>query len=59
MWFEDNIEESFSEFRERNIEIADTLKTHSCGVKEFAFLDIDGYYIRVVEGTGLNWFRMS
>jgi hypothetical protein len=51
MWFVDNIEEVFSEFRERNIEIADGLKIHPYGLKEFAFIDINGYYIRVAEGT--------
>ena len=51
MWFVDNIDEIFSEFRGRNIEIADTLQTHSYGLREFAFIDINGYYIRVAEGT--------
>ncbi len=50
MWFVDNVEEIFSEFQSRHIEIADTLKTHSYGLKEFAFIDINGYYIRVAEG---------
>jgi len=51
MWFVDNIEEIYSEFRERNIEIADALRTHPYGLREFAFIDINGYYIRVAEGT--------
>lgn len=51
MWFVDNIDEIFSEFRERNIEIADALTTHHYGFREFAFIDINGYYIRVAEGT--------
>jgi len=51
MWFVDNIDEIFSEFQGRNIEIADTLRTHSYGLREFAFIDINGYYIRVAEGT--------
>ena len=51
MWFVDNIEELFVEFRERNIEIADELKMHPYGLKEFAFIDINGYYIRVAEGS--------
>jgi len=50
MWFVDNIEEIFSEFKGRDIEIADTLKTHKYGLREFAFIDINGYYIRVAEG---------
>ena len=51
MWFVDNIDEIFSEFKKKQIEMADTLKTHSYGMKEFAFVDINGYYIRVGEGA--------
>jgi catechol 2,3-dioxygenase-like lactoylglutathione lyase family enzyme len=51
MWFVDNIEEIFSEFQNRNIEIADTLRTHPYGLREFAFIDINGYYIRIAEGV--------
>lgn len=52
MWFVHNIDDIFSEFQNRKIEFADTLKTHAYGVKEFAFVDINGYYIRVAEGAG-------
>lgn len=51
MWFVENIEEVFSEFQKRNIEIADPLKEHPYGLREFAFVDINGYYIRVAEGV--------
>ena len=51
MWFVDNVDEIFSEFQKRKIEFADTLKTHTYGLKEFAFVDINGYYIRVAEGA--------
>ena len=51
MWFVDNIDEIFSEFKERQIEIADELKTHPYGLREFSFVDINGYYIRVAEGS--------
>ncbi len=51
MWFVDNIDEIYAEFKERKIELADELKTHPYGLREFAFIDINGYYIRVVEGT--------
>ena len=37
------------EFKEKNIEMADGLKTHPYGLTEFAFIDINGYYIRVAE----------
>jgi catechol 2,3-dioxygenase-like lactoylglutathione lyase family enzyme len=51
LWFVDNIDEIFSELKKREIEIADDLKIHPYGLKEFAFLDINGYYIRVSEGV--------
>jgi hypothetical protein len=51
MWFVDHIEEVYSEFKERNIELADDLKVYPYELKEFAFIDINGYYIRVAEGT--------
>ncbi len=51
MWFVENIGDVFEEFTKRGIEIAATLKTHPYGLREFAFIDINGYYIRVAEGT--------
>ena len=50
LWFVENIDEIFSEFQGRNIEIADKLKAHPYRLREFAFIDINGYYIRVAEG---------
>jgi uncharacterized glyoxalase superfamily protein PhnB len=49
MWFVESIEEIFSEFQERGIQIADTLRTHAYGLREFSFVDINGYFIRVAE----------
>lgn len=49
LWFVDNIEEIFSEFKSRGIKIEDDLKQHAYGLKEFAFIDINGYYIRIAE----------
>jgi uncharacterized glyoxalase superfamily protein PhnB len=51
MWFVNNIDEVYTELKERGIEMADELKTHSYGLREFAFIDINGYYIRVAEGV--------
>jgi catechol 2,3-dioxygenase-like lactoylglutathione lyase family enzyme len=51
MWFVDNIDDIYAEFRERNIEIAASLSTHPYGLREFAFIDINGYYIRVAEAV--------
>jgi uncharacterized glyoxalase superfamily protein PhnB len=52
MWFVDNIDAVYKEFQDRKIKIADPLKDHPHGLREFAFIDINGYYIRVAEGTG-------
>lgn len=49
LWFVENIEAIFEEFKSRDIAIADELRTHPYGLKEFAFIDINGYYIRVAE----------
>jgi uncharacterized glyoxalase superfamily protein PhnB len=49
MWFVENIDEVFAEFKTRAIEIVDSLKTHPYGLREFSFIDINGYYIRVAE----------
>lgn len=47
LWFVDNIEEIYAEFQDGKIEIASVLKEHSYGLREFAFIDINGYYIRI------------
>lgn len=49
MWFVENIDEVYAEFKERRITIADALRMHPYGLREFAFIDINGYYIRVAE----------
>jgi uncharacterized glyoxalase superfamily protein PhnB len=51
MWFVDNIDEIYQEFQNRKIPLAAPLKKHSYGLKEFAFVDINGYYIRIAEHT--------
>ena len=51
MWFVDNIDEIYSEFQKREIEFADPLRTHRYGLREFAFVEINGYYIRVAESA--------
>lgn len=51
LWFVDNIDKIYSEFRERNIDIASELRAHPYGLREFAFIDINGYYIRIAEGS--------
>jgi hypothetical protein len=51
MWFVNNIDEVYSEFQNKKITIADNLKFHPYGLREFAFIDINGYYIRIAEGA--------
>ncbi len=51
IWFVDNIDQVYAEFKEKNIELADELKRHPYSLREFAFVDINGYYIRVAEGA--------
>lgn len=50
MWFVENIDGVYAEFKKRNVKLADKLRTHSNGLREFAFIDINGYYIRIAEG---------
>lgn len=49
MWFVDNIDEVLAEFTKRKIALADGLQKHPYGLREFAFIDINGYYIRIAE----------
>jgi uncharacterized glyoxalase superfamily protein PhnB len=49
MWFVENIDKIFSEFKGRNIEITDALRTHNHQLREFSFIDINGYHIRIAE----------
>ena len=54
IWFVDNIDEVYAELLSKNIEIAAALQTYPYGLKEFAFIDINGYYIRVAENAAEN-----
>ena len=49
VWFIDNIDDIYEEFKKRGIELADDLRMHPYGLREFAFIDINGYYIRIAE----------
>lgn len=49
LWFVEDIDAIFEEFKERKIPLAADLQTHSYGLREFAFVDINGYYIRIAE----------
>jgi catechol 2,3-dioxygenase-like lactoylglutathione lyase family enzyme len=54
LWFVDNIEDIFAEYKNKGIVIADPLHEHSYQMKEFAFIDINGYYIRVCESIEVS-----
>ena len=49
MWFVEDIDQIYLEFWNRGIQFADELRTHPYGLRELAFIDINGYYIRVAE----------
>jgi hypothetical protein len=49
LWFVDNIDEIYGEFKSRDIKLTEGLRTHSYGIREFSFIDINGYYIRIAE----------
>lgn len=49
MWFVQGIEEMYEEFVLKDIEFELPLTEQPWGLKEFAFRDINGYYIRVAE----------
>jgi len=54
IWFVDNIDEVYAELLSKNIEIAAALQTYPYALNEFAFIDINGYYIRVAENAAEN-----
>jgi uncharacterized glyoxalase superfamily protein PhnB len=49
IWFVEDIETIYKEFQDRKIKIESPLKDHPYGMREFAFIDINGYYIRISE----------
>ena len=50
IWFVDDIDSIYQELKARGIELADDLRMPPYGLREFAFIDINGYYIRIAEG---------
>lgn len=50
VWFVENIDEVYAEYQDRGIEIASPLTTYPYAMREFAIIDVNGYYIRVAEG---------
>src|SRR3982751_3511340 len=50
IWFVENIDEIYTEYQDRGIEIVSPLTTYTYGMREFAIIDINSYYIRIAEG---------
>ena len=50
LWFVENIDEVYAEYQDRGIEIVNPLTTNPYAMREFAIIDINGYYIRIAEG---------
>ena len=49
LWFAENVDELFEEFRSRGIDIAEPPRDRAYGGREFTFIDLNGYFIRVAE----------
>jgi len=49
MWFVDNADEIYSEYKENKIEIVNEIADRPWGTREFSIRDINGYEIRVAE----------
>ena len=47
VWFVEDIKAVYKEFKDKGIHLADDLRKHPYGLWEFAFIDINGYYIRI------------
>lgn len=51
MWFVENVDDVYAEYKTNGVEIVGELADEPWGVREFAFKDVNGYYIRVAEGA--------
>ena len=49
IWFVDNVDEIYNEYKTKNLEIICDLEDQPWGIREFTFKDINGYCIRVSE----------
>ncbi len=54
MWFVDNVDEIYEEYKCRHIPILGNLENKPWGTREFIFSDPNGYIIRVAEGIKKN-----
>jgi len=51
MWFVDNADEVYKEFKEKEIELISEIGDRPWGTREFSIRDINGYEIRVAESS--------
>ncbi len=49
MWFVDDLEDVFTEFKNRNIDFQYGIEVKPWGLREFGIRDPNGYLIRVAE----------
>lgn len=49
LWFVDNIDQVFKEYRNRGINIVQEIENKTWGTREFIFSDLNGHLIRVAE----------
>jgi len=52
MWFVDNVDEIYEEYKGKGLTIFKELREEPWGVKEFGIEDINGYHIRIAEHIG-------
>ncbi|HWB27859.1 MAG TPA: VOC family protein [Chitinophagaceae bacterium] len=50
LWFVDNVDEIYIEFKSNKIAIARDIVNEPYGIREFGVFDNNGYFIRVSEG---------
>ena len=50
IWFVDNVDDIYKEFKERNIKIENDIESKPWGIREFSIQDLNGYLIRISEG---------
>jgi uncharacterized glyoxalase superfamily protein PhnB len=49
VWFVENVDEIYAEYKLRNLNIVSDLKDEPWGIREFTVEDINGYFIRISE----------
>jgi uncharacterized glyoxalase superfamily protein PhnB len=53
IWFVDNVDEVYLEFKQRNIKFEADIENKPWGIREFTIKDINGYIIRISESIDL------